>query len=272
MRARRRGAATRWVMVAGGMVWAGCLLSCAPRAPRLRLDESTSWPKLCGSLAARWGHLTTLESQIRYSAETPLGNVSGLGWMGYDGTRRSWVLELRGPLGVLVLFACGSPDTLWIYTPLQNTLYVASGRGTPGGWGHWPIRAVWAALGRLPLDCAMQAHVSRHGEMLRIGVPGTSPGLDIQLDGKYGDVLRVRVQWQGANALVEYEGYRTLEGQRLPSLVRLDWAPPRARVAVSFQETRVNQPIRWSQHRIRVPASAIRLPLGELGAALEMGG
>ncbi|MDZ7372988.1 MAG: hypothetical protein ONB23_03365 [candidate division KSB1 bacterium] len=251
--------------VAAGTLCAGWIQGCASRGPGVQLYERMRWPEICRALEARWDGFLCLETQIRYSAETPFGNVGGYGRLAYDSSLKKWAVELRGPLGVLVLCGFASPETSWVYIPWENMLYVA-GRAEALLFWTEGISKVWlAVLGRCPLGCRDEVRLMRRSNELVVVETGPSGQVvGVRLDPKGGDLFQLGWQSDRTGLTVHYEGYRTVGGQRLPGLVRIESNSPRARIAVSLVEPRVNRAISWSRYRFRVPPSARQASFHEL--------
>ncbi len=247
-----------WVALAvAGMLVAGC----AGRVSRLHIQEGTPWPALCRQLQNSWGKLNTFESELRFSFNSELGNVSGWGKIAYS---RAGVLvvRLRGPLGVRAADVVATTDSLWVYVPFRNTLYVGAteefrlARERPGEW-------VEVLFGRPVLGCEEPATWRPWGEkLLTIEQTDEVVSRRYVVNRESAEPREASFAW-GADrtVLVAYESPNRLGGCLIARLVRVKSDSPKMRLAIAYRQPRVNGRINWRRYRVNFPHSARRVPL-----------
>lgn len=253
-------------LVAGGFL---VLVGCAPIAPRLELDAASGWRAVCAKLATRWRKFHSVEAEIRYTAETPWGNLSGFGKFAFDVATHIALVELRGPLGVRAINAYVANDTVWAYIPSQNALYWGRPGQTPDGAPV--VNAVGLLiLGQAPVHCEGTGRVRNMGSStVVVGFEEDGALLGFVLDRAWGDLKQARIETEGGSLTLEYDGYRAFRGVRLPRLVRLTSEELQLRVALTLLEMRVNRGVRWQRYRFRIPDSAARIPISRLFPSTE---
>ena len=247
-----------WVAFAtAGLVLGGCAL----RAPRLRVQEGVPWPVLCRSVQERWGKLNTFESELRFSFDSELASLSGWGKVAYS-RAGVFVVQLRGPLGVRAADVVATTDSLWVYVPFRNTLYVGSSdelRLTGEEQKQW----VEALFGRPILRCEDPGTWRPRGENSLVVEQADDYGTRRYLVDRRGAAVReARFSWDGdRRVVIKYEGTSRLNGCVVARLVRVTSENPKARLAIAYENTRVNRRINWKRYRVKFPSTARRVPL-----------
>ncbi len=245
-----------------GLATAGAIVAgCAGKAPRLDVREGVPWPVLCRSLQNSWGRLNTFESELRFSFDSELASLSGWGKIAYS-SAGVLVLQLRGPLGVRAADVVATTDSLWVYVPFRNTLYVGGAEDVrfakeePGRW-------VQALFGRPALQCDVPGQWRPRGEkLLTIEQPGDLAARRYVVDRDGGEVRELRFSWgDGYTVVVEYEGTNRLSGCLVARLVRVKSDSPKVRLAIAYQRPRVNRRINWKRYKVSFPPSARRVAL-----------
>jgi len=176
-----------------------------------------------------------------------------------DGLR----VDVTGPIGVRLVTAVASGDSLRVFLPRSNDLY--EGRADDaalrrvigvdlGAWTPWR-----AMLGVVPGDLGQVEGFEREGERLVVRVRGEAGTRRLTFEARDLTLSREEV-YDRAGALVarrEMSGYREMEGVVLPRRIALFQGEDEVRV--EYTEWRLNRGVEEERLRLRVPEGVNRV-------------